>query len=120
MREPPFGYARAMQNTHRRLTAALATLFVTAGLGACGVQEASAMTKLADQMCACKDMACVEKLYPEVEAESKKNEGKEVAAAAADKYNAELTRLEACITKLEAAAPAEAEAPEAAAEEEEK
>jgi len=76
-------------------------------LGACGVKEASTMTKLADQMCACKDIACVEKLFPEVEAESKKNEGKEVAAAVADKYNAEMSRLEACMTKIEAAAPAE-------------
>lgn len=99
-----------MQNIHRRVSSLLAPLFLTAGLGACGVQEASTMTKLADQMCACKDMACIEKLYPEVEAESKKNEGKEVAAAAADKYNAELTRLEACVTKLEATAPAEEEA----------
>lgn len=98
-----FGYAFAMQTIQRPLFL-FASLLITAGLGACGVQEASAMTKLADQMCACKDMACVEKVYPEVEAESKKNEGKEIAAPVADKYNAELTRVEGCVSKIEAEA----------------
>jgi len=80
------------------------------GLTACGVEEASTMTKFANEMCACKDIACAEKLFPQVEAESKKNEGKEVVAAAADKYNAELARLEKCVEKLQADADkAEAE-----------
>ena len=85
----------------RTSLAALATLFVTSVLaGACGVQEASAMSKFADQMCACKDVACAEQLFPEIEKMSKENEGKEVVAAAADKYNAEMDRTQKCYEKI--------------------
>lgn len=69
-------------------------------LGACGTEEASAMTKFADQMCACKDVACADKLFPEIEKLANANEGKEVVAAVADKYNNEMSRAEACYLKL--------------------
>lgn len=79
------------------------------GLPACGAQEVSAMTKFADQMCACKDFACAEKLFPEIDKMTTANEGKQVVAAAADKYNAEMARTQKCYEKLgEAAEAAEA------------
>jgi hypothetical protein len=87
----------------RSLVSMFASLLVAgglAGLGGCGVEEANAMTKLADQMCACKDVACADKLFPEIEKLGTANEGKEVVAAVADKYNKEMDRAEACYTKL--------------------
>jgi hypothetical protein len=74
------------------------------GLSACGVQEASAMTKFADQMCACTDVACADKVFTELEKVSKENEGKEVVAAAADKYNNEMDRAQKCYEKIHDAA----------------
>lgn len=74
------------------------------GLSACGVQEASAMTKFADQMCACTDVACADKVFTELEKLSKENEGKEVVAAAADKYNNEMDRAQKCYEKVHEAA----------------
>lgn len=90
--------------------ASLAPLFIaglfTLPLAACGAQEVSAMTKFADQMCACKDFACAEKLFPEIDKMATANEGKEVIAAAADKYNSEMDRTQKCYEKLAAAADA--------------
>lgn len=97
-----------MRITKTRLLPAslLATLFAAMSLGACGVQEASQMTKFADQMCACKDVDCAEKIFPEIEKFAKENEGKEVAAKAADKYNTEMLRIQGCYDKLHAEAAA--------------
>ncbi|MBK8261785.1 MAG: hypothetical protein IPK80_10650 [Nannocystis sp.] len=81
-------------------TLTVAAAMMTIGLGACGAEEASAMTKFADQMCACKDVACAEKLFPEIEKMSAANEGKEVVAAVAEKYNRELDRTQKCYDKL--------------------
>lgn len=78
----------------------LTTLFATASLAACGVEEASAMSKFADQMCACTDVACADKLFPEIEKLATANEGKEVVAAAAAKYNSEMDRTQKCYEKL--------------------
>lgn len=83
----------------RRYTLLLASLLP---LAACGTEEVSAMTKFADQMCACKDFACAEGLFPEIEKMSAANEGKEVVAAAADKYNREMDRTQKCYEKLAA------------------
>jgi hypothetical protein len=70
-------------------------------LSACsGKEEASQMKKLADQMCACKDVDCADKLFPEIEKFSNANAGKEVSAGAADDYNAQIGRTEKCYTKL--------------------
>lgn len=77
-------------------------------LSACsGQKEASQMKKLADQLCACKDMACAEKLFPEIEKFSSENAGKKVSASAADDYNAQIDRTEKCMTKLAEAAAKE-------------
>jgi len=74
---------------------------IAAGLVACsGKKEADQMTKYADQLCACKDVACAEKILPEIEKFSNANAGKEVDKAAADRYNNALTRVEKCIDKL--------------------
>jgi hypothetical protein len=80
--------------------AALALALGAVTLAACGTEEASAMTKFADQMCACKDVPCADKLFPEIEKMAKENEGKEVVAAAADKYNAEMDRAQKCYEKV--------------------
>ncbi len=93
--------------THRSRFAGL--LLAATTLSACGTEEASAMTKFADQMCACKDVACADKLFPEIEKMGKANEGKEVIAAVADKYNSEMSRAEACYTKIYAEADAKTE-----------
>lgn len=77
-------------------------LVSTPALGACGAEEVSAITKFADQMCACKDVACAEKLFPEIEKMTKANEGKEVIASAAEKYNAEVDRTQKCYEKIHA------------------
>lgn len=109
---PPFRYDAPMPSqirSHSRLslfTRLLAAGTLTAGLAACGTEEASAMSKFADQMCACKDVACADKLFPEIEKLANANEGKEVVAAVADKYNNEMTRAEGCYTKLHEAADA--------------
>lgn len=93
-----------MHRSTRRSASALLTLALGVaapfGLAACGVQEASAMTKFADQMCACTDVACAEKVFTELEKLSKENEGKEVVAAAADKYNNEMDRAQKCYEKV--------------------
>lgn len=95
----PLSYHAAMQRS-------LASLFVAGlfslSLTACGTEEVSAMTKFADQMCACKDFACGEALFPEIDKMATANEGKEVLAAAADKYNAEMDRTQKCFEKLAA------------------
>lgn len=98
---PALAYHRAMRHRNlRTLAAVFAAGTFTVNLGACGVKEASAMEKFADQMCACKDVACAEKLFPEIEKMSKENEGKEVVAAAADKYNAAMDRAQKCYEKV--------------------
>ena len=72
------------------------------------------MSKFADQMCACKDVACAEKLFPEIEKLATENEGKEVVAAAADHYNKEMARAQKCYEQVFADAEnAEVEAPAA-------
>jgi len=72
-------------------------------LAACsGKKEASAMAKLADQMCACKDVACADKLFPEIEKFTGANEGKQVEASAADEYNRQIDRTEKCYQRLQA------------------
>ena len=56
-------------------------IILSLSLAACsGKEEASKMTKLADQMCACKDSACADKLFPDIEKFSSENEGKKVSA----------------------------------------
>jgi hypothetical protein len=109
----PLRYSGAMNPGRPRPRPAVLSL--AALLAACGVEEANAMTKFADQMCACKDVACAEKLFPEIEKLANANEGKEVVAAVADKYNAEMDRAQKCYEKVhtdaeaaEAAKPAEA------------
>lgn len=69
------------------------------------------MTKLADQLCACKDAACADKIFPEIEKFSAANEGKKVSANAADDYNAQIDRVEKCYLKLQEAAAAAPPAP---------
>ncbi len=86
----------------RSLASLLVAGAFTLNLAGCGVQEASAMSKFADQMCACKDVACADKLFPEIEKLGKENEGKEVPAAIADKYNNEMDRTQKCYEKLHA------------------
>lgn len=78
----------------------LSLLLVSAPALACGAEEVSAITKFADQMCACKDVACAEKLFPEIEKMTKANEGKEVIASAAEKYGAEVDRTQKCYEKI--------------------
>ncbi len=91
-----------MHHTQRVLKL-LAIGLLTAGLGACsGKEEANQMTKFANQMCECKTIECVTKLFPEVEKFSAANAGKEVSADQADKYNNEMGRLEKCATKIQA------------------
>ena len=83
-------------------------------LAACGAKEASEMSKFADKMCACKDVACADKLFPEIEKLATANEGKEVVAAAADHYNSEMDRTQKCYEKIYAdAEKAEGEQAEA-------
>ena len=80
-------------------------IILSLSLAACsGKEEASKMTKLADQMCACKDSACADKLFPDIEKFSSENEGKKVSAGAADDYNAQIDRVEKCYLKLQEAA----------------
>jgi len=86
----------------RTLASLLVASAFTVNLGACGVQEASAMSKFADQMCACKDIACADQLFPEIEKLGKENEGKEVPGPIADKYNNEMDRTQKCYEKLHA------------------
>jgi hypothetical protein len=79
------------------LTALGLSLFASFALAACsGSKEASEMSKFADRMCACKAADCADKLYDELEKFAKANEGKEVEASAADKYNAEMDRAQKC------------------------
>lgn len=105
----PRAYAAPMPTT--KVSTPWLCTFLLGALAGCGVQEASAMSKLADQMCACKDVACTDKTFDELEKLSKENEGKEVVAAAADKYNNEMDRAQKCYEKVNAdaekAAPAE-------------
>ena len=61
------------------------------------------MKKLADQMCACKDIACADTLFPQIEKFTTANEGKQVEASAADDYNREIDRTEKCYETLHAA-----------------
>lgn len=68
-----------------------------------GKPEADQMTKYADRMCACKDIACAEKLFPEIEKWTGGNEGKEVSKGAAERYNTQLTRAQKCYDDLMAA-----------------
>jgi len=83
-------------------------------LAACGAKEASEMSKFADKMCECKDVACADKLFPEIEKLATANEGKEVVAAVADHYNSEMDRTQKCYEKIYAdAETAEGEAPAA-------
>ena len=80
-------------------------IILSLSLAACsGKEEASKMKKLADQMCECKDAACADKLFPEIEKFSSENEGKKVSAGAADDYNAQIDRVEKCYLKLQEAA----------------
>jgi hypothetical protein len=90
-----------------RVNGLVVSALLSLGLAACGAKEASEMSKIADRMCACQDAPCAEKVFVEAEKISKANEGKEVAAAAADAYNRELDRTQKCYEKLMAAAPAE-------------
>ncbi len=60
------------------------------------------MSKFADQMCECKDVACADKLFTEIEKLANENEGKEVVAAAADHYNSEMDRTQKCYEKIHA------------------
>lgn len=76
-------------------------------LGACsGKKEADEMTKFADEMCACKDVACADKVFEQAEKISKANEGKEVSADQADRYNASADRASKCYAKIHEAADA--------------
>ncbi len=79
----------------------VAAFGLAAGLVACGgKKEADQMTKYADSMCACKDIKCAEKIFPEIEKWTAANEGKEVEKSAADRYNAQLDRTQKCYDKL--------------------
>jgi hypothetical protein len=79
----------------------VAAFGMAAGLVACsGKKEADQMTKYADSMCACKEIKCAEKIFPEIEKWTAANEGKEVEKAAADRYNAQLDRTQKCYDKL--------------------
>ncbi|HLL24432.1 MAG TPA: hypothetical protein VK427_20010 [Kofleriaceae bacterium] len=90
----------------KSIRSVVAAFGLFAGLAACsGKKEADQMTKYADQMCACKDVACAEKIFPEIEKWTAANEGKEVDKAAADRYNAQLDRTQKCYDKIAAAAP---------------
>jgi hypothetical protein len=68
-----------------------------------GKPEADQMTKYADQMCACKDIKCAEKLFPELEKWTGENENKEVNQGAAERYNTQLARTQKCYDALTAA-----------------
>ena len=71
------------------------------GLVACsGKKEADQMTKYADQMCACKEAACAEKVFPEIEKWTQANIGKEVDKDAADRYHKQLERAQKCYDTL--------------------
>jgi hypothetical protein len=83
---------------------ALGGLVVMIAAGSCGRKEANAMEQMAGQMCACKDAACADKLFPEIEKFTKQNEGKQVEARAADAYNAALARTQKCYDDLQAEA----------------
>ena len=91
-----------------------ASVALSLGLAACGAKEASEMSKFADQMCACQDVACADKLFPEIEKLTTANEGKEVVAAAADHYNSEMDRTQKCYEKIYADAEKAAAAEPAA------
>ena len=94
----------------------VAAFGLAAGLVACsGKKEADQMTKYADSMCECKDIACAEKIFPEIEKWTAANEGKEVEKAAADRYNTQLDRTQKCYDKLMAAAEKAGGAPAPAA-----
>ena len=83
----------------------VAAFGLVAGLVACsGKKEADQMTKYADQMCACKEVKCAEKIFPEIEKWTAANEGKEVEKGAADRYNAQLDRTQKCYDRLMAEA----------------
>src|SRR5215203_7446436 len=83
------------------LKSVIAAFGLTAGLLACsGKKEADQMTKYADSMCACKDIKCAEKIFPEIEKWTAANEGKEVEKSAADRYNTQLDRTQKCYDKL--------------------
>lgn len=62
------------------------------------------MRKLADQLCACKDAACADNIFPEIEKFSAANEGKQVSASAADDYNSQIDRVEKCYLTIQEAA----------------
>jgi hypothetical protein len=83
-----------------RITIALAAALVAA---CSGKPEADQMTKYADRMCACKDITCAEKLFPELEKWTGVNEGKEVNQGAAERYNTQLARAQKCYDTLMAA-----------------
>ncbi|HLU68118.1 MAG TPA: hypothetical protein VKZ63_17665 [Kofleriaceae bacterium] len=92
----------------------LASVFLAgavAGTAACGGNEVAELEKLADEMCACKDMDCAKK----VEEKLSKLEGKEP-----DKYSEEdqkkimaaAMKVASCQAKLQGAGGAEAPAGE--------
>ena len=109
-------FASSVGSTLRNAVAALATL--TAVAACSGKEEASKMTKFADEMCACADSACAAKVATDAEAFGKANEGKKVSSGAADDYNKAAKRMGDCFAqKMEAAGAAEpAKAAEPAAE----
>lgn len=85
------------------LRLSLLAALVSLPLAACsGKKEADRMTQIADEMCACKTFECIEKLFPEAEKFTKENEGKEVSAEQADRYNKNLDRAQKCYDKLAA------------------
>ena len=70
---------------------------LVATLAACGEQNAvTAMSALAVRMCECKDAACADKVFLEVEQLAAASAGKEVGASAAEKYDAEMDRAQMC------------------------
>jgi hypothetical protein len=82
-----------------RITIVLAAALLVA---CSGKQEADPMTKYADRMCACKELACAEKLFPEIEKWTGEHEGKEVNQGAAERYNTQLARAQKCYDALTA------------------
>jgi hypothetical protein len=83
-----------------RLNIAFAAVFMVA---CSGKPEADQMTKYADRMCACKDITCAEKVFPEIEKWTGDHEGKEVNQGAAERYNTQLARAQKCYDTLTAA-----------------
>ena len=96
--------ATSVGSTLRNAVAALATL--TAVAACSGKEEASKMTKFADEMCACADSACAAKVATDAEAFGKANEGKKVSSGAADDYNKAAKRMGDCFAQKMAAAGA--------------